>query len=92
MLSSRRINKHPWQVKNNKQIQKGRFGSFSGVFTPNALIILGLILFFRTSWAFGHDGLIGSLTIIAIANTMPFLTGLSIVQNKNTADFVINRI
>jgi hypothetical protein len=79
MLNSRRINKHPWQVKNNEQIQKGRLGSFSGVFTPNALIILGLILFSRTSWIVGHAGLIGSLTIIAIANTIAFLTGLSIV-------------
>lgn len=55
-----------------------RFGSFAGVFTPNALTILGLILFLRTGWTVGHAGLAGALLIIAIANLISFLTGLSI--------------
>lgn len=57
---------------------QGRFGSFSGVFTPNALTILGLILFLRTGWTVGQAGLAGALLIIGLANAISFLTGLSI--------------
>ena len=57
--------------------QRGRFGSFAGVFTPNALTILGLILFLRTGWTVGQVGLGGALVIIALANLISLLTGLS---------------
>lgn len=55
-----------------------RFGTFAGVFTPNVLTILGLILFLRIGWVVGQTGLIGALVIIAIANLISFLTGLSL--------------
>ena len=45
-----------------------RFGTFGGVFTPNVLTILGLILFLRTGWVVGQAGLLGALLIVAIAN------------------------
>ncbi len=64
--------------KYNGSTQKGRFGSFSGVFTPNTLTILGLILFLRTGWTVGHAGLAGALLIIILANIISFLTGLSV--------------
>ncbi len=57
---------------------KGRFGTFTGVFTPNVLTILGIILFLRVGWVVGQSGLIGSLAIILIANTISLLTGLSL--------------
>lgn len=56
----------------------GRFGTFGGVFTPNVLTILGLILFLRTGWVVGQTGLLGALLIVAIANAISFLTGLSL--------------
>jgi hypothetical protein len=63
---------------NDKAANQGRFGSFSGVFTPNALTILGLILFLRTGWIVGQVGLAGALLIIVPANLISFVTGLSI--------------
>ncbi len=56
----------------------GRFGTFAGVFTPNVLTILGLILFLRIGWVVGESGLINALIIISLANVISFLTGLSL--------------
>ncbi len=55
-----------------------RFGTFGGVFTPNVLTILGLILFLRAGWVVGQAGLMGALLIVLIANSISFLTGLSL--------------
>ncbi len=57
---------------------KGRFGTFAGVFTPNVLTILGLILFLRTGWVVGQAGLVGALVIVLVANVITLLTGLSL--------------
>jgi amino acid transporter len=59
-------------------VTKGRFSTFVGVFTPNVLTILGLILFLRAGWVVGQAGLPGALLIVAIANSISFLTGLSL--------------
>ncbi len=55
-----------------------RFGTFAGVFTPNILTILGLILFLRMEYVVGQAGLGGALVIILIANSISLLTGLSL--------------
>ena len=55
-----------------------RFGTFGGVFTPNVLTILGLILFLRAGWVVGQAGMVGALLIVAVANAISFLTGLSL--------------
>lgn len=57
---------------------KGRFGTFSGVFTPNVLTILGIILFLRIGWVVGQAGLAGALIIIAVANLISLFTGFSL--------------
>ncbi len=56
----------------------GRFGMFSGVFVPNVLTILGIILFLRLGWVVGQVGLWGALVIVLLANAISFLTGLSL--------------
>jgi len=56
----------------------GRFGTFAGVFTPNILTILGIILFLRIGWVVGQAGLWNALLIILMANCISFLTGLSL--------------
>ena len=56
----------------------GRFGTFAGVFTPNVLTILGIILFLRIGWVVGQAGMWGALIIVAIANMISLLTGLSL--------------
>ncbi|MDQ7026204.1 MAG: amino acid permease [Anaerolineae bacterium] len=55
-----------------------RFGTFAGVFTPNVLTILGLILFLRMEYVVGQAGLWGALVIVALGNTISLLTGLSL--------------
>lgn len=55
-----------------------RFGTFAGVFTPNILTILGIILFLRLGQVVGQAGLVGALAIIALANMISLLTGLSL--------------
>ena len=64
----------------------GRFGTFAGVFTPNVLTILGIILFLRTGWVVGQAGLVGALVIIALANAISFLTGLSLSSIATSMD------
>ncbi len=65
-------------LSNGQETVKGRFGTFGGVFTPAVLTILGIILFLRIGWVVGQTGLVGALFIIALANTISFITGLSI--------------
>ncbi len=55
-----------------------RFGTFAGVFTPNLLTILGLILFLRIGYVTAYAGLWHTLIIVLIANGISFLTGLSL--------------
>ena len=59
------------------QSATARFGTFAGVFTPNVLTILGIILFLRTGWVVGQAGFYGALIIILLANAISFFTGLS---------------
>ena len=56
----------------------GKFGTFGGVFTPNVLTILGVILFLRTGWVVGNAGLQQALIILVIANSITLLTSLSL--------------
>ena len=55
-----------------------RFGTFAGVFVPNVLTILGIILFLRSGWVVGQAGLWGALGIVTLANMISLLTGLSL--------------
>jgi amino acid transporter len=63
------------QVKPNAA---ARFGTFAGVFTPNILTILGIILFLRMEYVVGQAGLWGALAIVLLANAISLLTGLSL--------------
>jgi len=55
-----------------------RFGTFGGVFVPNVLTILGVILFLRAGWVVGNAGLFGALAILVIANLISLFTSLSL--------------
>ncbi|MDG2169685.1 MAG: hypothetical protein P8L44_17370, partial [Opitutales bacterium] len=61
-------------------VKKGpaKFGTFSGVFVPNVLTILGVILFMRSGWVVGQAGIYQTLIILVIANSITFLTSLSL--------------
>ena len=56
----------------------GTLGTFTGVFTPSVLTILGIILFRRLGFVTGSAGLGGALLIIVLANGISLLTSLSL--------------
>ena len=55
-----------------------KYGTFSGVFVPNVLTILGVILFMRAGWVVGQAGVYTALLFLVIANTISLLTALSL--------------
>ena len=57
---------------------RGTLGTFSGVFTPSILTILGIILFLRLGYVVGAAGLGRALLILALANGISVLTSLSL--------------
>ena len=56
----------------------GTLGTFSGVFTPSVLTILGIILFLRLGYVTGSAGMLRAMIIIAIANLISILTSQSL--------------
>lgn len=63
------------QTKNNRPDR--RFGTFGGVFTPDVLTILGVIMYLRLTWVVGNAGFAGAVLIILLAKTVTICTGLS---------------
>ena len=59
-------------------VEGGTLGTFSGVFTPSILTILGIILFLRLGYVVGSAGLGRELVIIAFANVISVLTSFSL--------------
>ncbi len=57
-----------------------KFGTFSGVFTPSILTILGVIMYLRLPWIVGQAGLYSTLIIIIIAHIISSTTGLSVAS------------
>lgn len=55
-----------------------KFGTFGGVFVPNVLTILGVILFLRSGWVVGNAGLAGAIMMLCIANAVTFVSALSL--------------
>lgn len=62
----------------SKASAAGTLGTFSGVFTPSVLTILGIILFLRLGYVTGSAGIGRALLIIALANIISVLTSQSL--------------
>jgi amino acid transporter len=60
-----------------KDCKEEGLGTLSGVFFPNILQMLGVILFLRLGWITGHVGLGAMLLIILFSSGLLLLTGLS---------------
>ncbi len=58
--------------------KQGKLGTFSGVFTPSILTILGIILFLRLGFVVGSAGLNRALLILLLANGISILTTFSL--------------
>ena len=56
----------------------GRFGTFSGVFTPSVLTILGVIMFMRAGFVVGNSGIWLALGILAFSKAITGMTSLSL--------------
>ncbi len=54
-----------------------KFGTFGGVFTPNVLMILGVIMYLRLGWVVGNAGFLGAVAIIVLAKSVTICTALS---------------
>lgn len=65
-------------MSDTKEKRGYSFGTFSGVFTPSILTILGVIMYLRFGWVLGSVGLPATLLIVTIATSITFLTGLSL--------------
>ncbi|MFH1994768.1 MAG: Na-K-Cl cotransporter [Nitrospinota bacterium] len=63
-----------------------KFNAFGGVFTPNVLTILGVILFLRAGWVVGSVGLGGAVLIILLAHLISVSTGLSLSSIATNMD------
>jgi amino acid transporter len=59
-------------------MKSGKFGTFSGVFTPSILTILGVIMYLRLPWIVGQAGFFTSVAIIVVAHIISISTGLSV--------------
>jgi amino acid transporter len=57
---------------------RGRFGTFGGVFTPNVLTILGVIMFLRFGQITGQAGIAHAVLILLLAKTITALTAVSL--------------
>lgn len=55
-----------------------KFGTFSGVFTPSILTILGVIMYLRLPWITGQAGLWSTIAIVLVAHLISVTTGLSV--------------
>ncbi|VAX28100.1 Na-K-Cl cotransporter [hydrothermal vent metagenome] len=63
--------------KHNANSDYRRLGTFGGVFTPDVLTILGVIMYLRLGWVVGNAGLLGAIAIILLAKVITITTGLS---------------
>ena len=57
-----------------------KFGTFGGVFTPDVLTILGVIMYLRLGWVVGNAGFLGAVALILMAKTVTLCTGLSMAS------------
>ena len=60
--------------------QPHKFGTFGGVFTPDVLTILGVIMYLRLGWVVGNAGFLGAVLIIVLAKAVTVCTGLSMAS------------
>jgi len=61
----------------DKDPEPEKFGVFAGVFTPDVLTILGVIMYLRFGWVVGNAGFLGAIIIIVLAKSITLCTALS---------------
>ena len=66
-----------FKQEQQQEVKHHKFGTFGGVFTPDVLTILGVIMFLRLGWVVGNAGLLGAVAIILLAKVITLCTGMS---------------
>ncbi len=67
-----------WEKLRGKHQQEAqKLGVFGGVFTPDVLTILGVIMYLRLGWVVGNAGFLGAVIIILLSKTITTCTALS---------------
>lgn len=61
-----------------KKAVTNKFSTFGGVFVPDVLTILGVIMYLRLGWVVGNAGLLGAFLIILMAKSVTVCTGLAL--------------
>ncbi|MDM8552887.1 hypothetical protein QUF72_22600, partial [Desulfobacterales bacterium HSG2] len=69
-----------WKKRFGKNNPPSKFSTFGGVFTPDVLTILGVIMYLRLGWVVGNAGFAGAVAIILLAKTVTICTGLSMAS------------
>ncbi|WP_319477694.1 amino acid permease [Marispirochaeta aestuarii] len=89
----------PHDTGQSEEARLRTLGTFGGVFTPSFLTIIGVIMYLRFGWIVGNAGLFGTLAIVFLANTITFITALSVSSigsnermETGGAYFMINRV
>ena len=77
MTASTIKKKIPFFWKFKKKEKDVKLGAIKGVFVPNILQMIGVILFMRLSWILGHVGMSKMGLIIGVSSTILFITSLS---------------
>jgi len=57
---------------------RNRYGTWSGVFVPTIISILGVIMYLRQGWVVGNAGLVGAWLLITISVGIALMTALSL--------------
>ncbi|WP_456407740.1 amino acid permease [Caldithrix abyssi] len=65
------------RLKAQRPNRPQKLGVFGGVFTPDVLTILGVIMYLRLGWVVGNAGLLGAVVIILLSKTITTCTALS---------------
>jgi len=55
-----------------------KFGTLKGVFIPNVVQMIGVILFMRLGWVLGHVGIVQMSSIICLSTLLLLITGFSL--------------
>ena len=74
------IDKSKQFLSPGKEAEARKFGTFGGVFVPDVLTILGVIMYLRLGWVVGNAGFVGAVLIILLAKTVTICTGLSMAS------------
>ncbi len=62
--------------KNRPKTKTKKLGTFIGVFTPTILTILGVIMYLRFGWVVGQVGVLKTMLIVILANSITLITSL----------------